>query len=96
MYICPGHTVTKIKGQESEYDVPEENRNSRQYDTLASDDFQRNNSRTDEKQILQLELSQRSMQEPVYHDIAAMQTTSEADTIIQRNNNIRKSQITVV
>jgi len=103
MYICPGHTVTKKKKgqitQENEYDVPQESINCHQYDALGSDDIGRNNSRTDGKQIFQHQLSQQSqqsMQEPVYHDIATRQTTSETNIITQRNNNIRKSQITVV
>ena len=100
MYICPGHTVTQKKmgqfTQEHEYDVPQESTNGRQYDTINADDVQRNSRRTDEKQIFQHQPSQQSMQEPVYHDIATRPTTSETNIIIQRNNNIRKSEITVV
>jgi len=100
MYICPGHTVTKKKmgqfTQENEYDVPQESISVRQYDTINADNVQRNNSRTDEKQIFQHQLSQRSMQEPVYHDIVTRQSTSETNIITQRNNNIRKPEITVV
>jgi hypothetical protein len=88
-----------MKGQithENEYDVPGEIINGRQYDTINGDDVQRKNSGTDQKQIFQHQLSQRSMQEPVYHDIATRQTTSETNIITQRNSNIRKSDITVV
>ena len=100
MYICPGHTVTKMKKgkitQENEYDVPQESSNGRQYDTLDSGNVQRNNSRTDEKKIFEHQLSQRSMQEPVYHDIATLQTTAETNVTTQRNSNVRKSEITDV
>ena len=100
LYICPGHTVTQKKmgqfTQEHEYDVPQESTNGRQYDTINADDVQRNNSRTDQKQIFQHQLSQQSMQEPVYHDIATRSPPSETNIITQRNSNIRKSDITVV
>ena len=82
--------------QEHEYDVPQESTNGRQYDTINADDVQRNNSRTDQKQIFQHQLSQQSMQEPVYHDIATRSLPSETNIITQRNSNIRKSDITVV
>ena len=100
MYICPGHTVTKKKmgqfTQENEYDSPQESISVHQYDTINADDVQQNNRRTDENQIFQHQPSQQSMQEPVYHDIATRPTTSETNIIIQRNSNIRKSEITVV
>ncbi|XP_063419899.1 uncharacterized protein LOC134705063 [Mytilus trossulus] len=96
VYICPGHTAGKDishVGNENEYEFPQDRTNGQQYSSIGCEDFQRNNSRTDEKKLF--ESQNPSMQDPVYHDIIQVQGPSETNLITQRSN-IRRSQTTVV
>lgn len=80
-------------GNENEYEFPQDRTNGQQYSSIGCEDFQRNNSRTDEKKLF--ESQNPSMQDPVYHDIIQVQGPSETNLVTQRSN-VRRSQTTVV